>query len=222
MSFKRRAGKVFHWRAFHPLQHKVISLGSTHGQSGLGKQAHFALKCIRECSCNGLPQLPCDWSLQLLTANRRKQQRFHLPWLHLEDRHLSEHYFQMSVAPAYFLIEPWTCENWLCFHLECTLQARTQIFLTVACNYYNKIKVPKLGALCKVMSRITRVPKQDHIRRNCCATFFKEPCLLAATCKKTDMSDMEKLLLLPAIQLNDAHSHLLFFILKNCLLPSSH
>lgn len=89
-----------------------------------------------------------------------------------------------------------TCENWLCFHLNFTLQTRLQIyfFFTVACNYYNKIKVPKLGALCKVMSRITRVPKQDHIRRNCWATFFKEPCLLAATCKNTDISVMEKLL----------------------------
>lgn len=98
------------------------------------------------------------------------------------------------------------------FSLKMTLQTGTQIFfLTVGCNYYNKIQVPKLGALCKVMSRITRVPKQDHIRRNCWATFFKEPCLLAATCKKRDVSDMEKLLFLTAAQLNDAHIHLLFF-----------
>lgn len=41
--------------------------------------------------------------------------------------------------------------------------------------------LPKLGALCKVMSRMTRVPKQDHIRRNCWATFFRDPCRLAAT-----------------------------------------
>lgn len=78
--------------------------------------------------------------------------------------------------------------------LYITSQATDLFFFTVACNYYNKIKVPKLGALCKVMSRITRVPKQDHIRRNCWATFFKEPCLLAATCKNTDISVMEKLL----------------------------
>lgn len=64
------------------------------------------------------------------------------------------------------------------------------------------------------MSRITRVPKQDHIRRNCWATFFKEPCLLAATCKKRDVSDTEKLLFLPAIQLNDAYIQLLFLYWK--------
>lgn len=46
--------------------------------------------------------------------------------------------------------------------------------------------LPKLGALCKVMSRITLVPKQDHIRRNCWATFFRDPCLLAATYKKVN------------------------------------
>lgn len=45
------------------------------------------------------------------------------------------------------------------------------------------VALPKLGALCKVMSRITLVPKQDHIRRNCWATFLRDPCLLAATCK---------------------------------------
>lgn len=44
--------------------------------------------------------------------------------------------------------------------------------------------LPKLGALCKVMSRITLVPKQDHIKRNCWATFFSDPCLLAATYKR--------------------------------------
>ena len=43
------------------------------------------------------------------------------------------------------------------------------------------VDLPKLGALCKVMSRITLVPKQDHIKRNCWATFFSDPCLLAAT-----------------------------------------
>lgn len=46
--------------------------------------------------------------------------------------------------------------------------------------------LPKLGALCKVMSRITLVPKQDHIRRNCWATFFRDPCLFAATYKKAN------------------------------------
>ena len=48
------------------------------------------------------------------------------------------------------------------------------------------VALPKLGALCKVMSRITLVPKQDHIKRNCWATFFKDPCLLAATYKKVN------------------------------------
>lgn len=46
--------------------------------------------------------------------------------------------------------------------------------------------LPKLGALCRVMSRITLVPKQDHISRNCCATFFRDPCLLAATYKQVN------------------------------------
>lgn len=46
------------------------------------------------------------------------------------------------------------------------------------------VALPKLGALCKVMSRITLVPKQDHIKRNCWATFFRDPGLLAATYKK--------------------------------------
>lgn len=48
------------------------------------------------------------------------------------------------------------------------------------------LALPKLGALCKVMSRITLVPKQDHIRRNCWATFFRDPCLFAATYKKAN------------------------------------
>lgn len=47
--------------------------------------------------------------------------------------------------------------------------------------------LPKLGALCSVMSRITLVPKQDHIRRNCWATFFRDPCLLVATYKKVNV-----------------------------------
>ena len=46
--------------------------------------------------------------------------------------------------------------------------------------------LPKLGALCKVMSRITLVPKQDHIKRNCWATFLRDPCLLAAIYKKVN------------------------------------
>jgi hypothetical protein len=49
-----------------------------------------------------------------------------------------------------------------------------------------RIVLPKLGALCKVMSRITLVPKQDHISRNCWATFFRDPCLLAATYKQVN------------------------------------
>lgn len=49
-----------------------------------------------------------------------------------------------------------------------------------------RIVLPKLGALCKVMSRITLVPKQDHINRNCWATFFRDPCLLAATYEQVD------------------------------------
>ena len=48
------------------------------------------------------------------------------------------------------------------------------------------VALPKLGALCKVMSRITLVPKQDHIKRNCWATFFRDPCLLAATYKRVN------------------------------------
>ena len=60
MSFKSRAGKVVHWQALHPLQCKVISLSMTCGQSGLGNQAHFVLKYIRECSCNQLLQLTWD------------------------------------------------------------------------------------------------------------------------------------------------------------------
>lgn len=47
-----------------------------------------------------------------------------------------------------------------------------------------EVALPKLGALCKVMSRITLVPKHDHIKRNCWATFFRDPCLLAATYKR--------------------------------------
>lgn len=40
---------------------------------------------------------------------------------------------------------------------------------------------PKLGALWRVMSRMTLVPKHDHISRNCWATFFRHPGLLPAT-----------------------------------------
>lgn len=36
------------------------------------------------------------------------------------------------------------------------------------------------------MSRITLVPKQDHIRRNCWATFLRDPCLLAATYERVN------------------------------------
>lgn len=40
---------------------------------------------------------------------------------------------------------------------------------------------PKLGALCRVISRMTLVPKHDHISRNCWATFFRLPGLFPAT-----------------------------------------
>lgn len=40
---------------------------------------------------------------------------------------------------------------------------------------------PKLGALWRVISRMTLVPKHDHISRNCWATFFSDPGLFPAT-----------------------------------------
>lgn len=61
--------------------------------------------------------------------------------------------------------------------------------------------LPKLGALCKVMSRITLVPKQDHIRRNCWATFLRDPCLLAATYERVNDINMLELTLHLALSL---------------------
>lgn len=139
-----------------------------------------------------------NWYLQLLPNNKQKEVgMFSAPLARCQRKTSIWVLFTHVSSPASFQIEPWTSENWNVFislELYVTSQDLGFSFLSVTCNYYNKLKVPKLGALCKVMSRITRVPKQDHIRRNCWATFFKEPCLLAATCKKTDISNTEKLI----------------------------
>ncbi len=44
--------------------------------------------------------------------------------------------------------------------------------------------LPKLGALCRVISRITRVPKHDHISKNCLAMRRNEPTFLALGCNE--------------------------------------